>query len=361
MTNSDDFRPDWASPPGATIQTILRDRGISTHEFARTISWSDSRIVELLEGRLSITISLARQLREVLGASTEFWMTRDHQYRALTTTLGTQEREWLNELPVGDMIRFGWLTPTPTPSEEARVCLDFFGVQSIDMWQEEYIASPAMAVFRSSPSFDSRPASVAAWLRRGILEASKIQTKPWDSKGFRDCLEELRSLSREKRPSVFLSVLRDRCAEFGVAIVPVRALSGCRASGAAKFLTPDKAVIVLSFRHRTDDHFWFSFFHEAAHLVLHASTGMFVDADQPTDHPIEQEANALAANILVPPEHQEEMRTLPRETAAILRFARRIGISPGIVVGQLQHAGRLGYDQFHSLKRRYQWTLDEIG
>lgn len=360
MSDRGNFNPDWYSPPGVTIRRVLCDLDIGIDDFAKSIEWSENETAELLDGRRTITLSLARKLKDVLGASTEFWITRDYNYRKQSRVSGPEERKWLRQLPIGDMIRFGWISPVPKPSEEVKVCLDFFGVDNIDTWHQEYLESPAMAVFRSSPSFDSRPASVAAWMRRGILEANRIDTKHWDSRGFRSCLNELRSLSRQKHPHVFLEELRERCANFGVAVVSVRAPNGCRASGAAKFITPNKAAIILSFRYRTDDHFWFSFFHEAAHLVLHTNAGMFIDADWPTDHPAEKEANEFAANILVPQKYQEELYRIPTEMRAIIRFARRIGVSPGIVVGQLQYAGRLEYNQFASLKRRYKWLASGI-
>jgi hypothetical protein len=57
----------------------------------------------------------------------------------------------------------------------------------------------------------------------------------------------------------------------------------------------------------------------------------------------------------VPAEHRPELMKLPVNGRAVMRFARKIGIAPGIVVGQLQHAGRLKRQQLNNLKRRYRW------
>ncbi|MFX9089566.1 ImmA/IrrE family metallo-endopeptidase, partial [Acinetobacter baumannii] len=43
-------------------------------------------------------------------------------------------------------------------------------------------------------------------------------------------------------------------------------------------LTPEKAMVLLSFRHLSDDHFWFTLFHEFAHLLLH-NNQTFIDTD----------------------------------------------------------------------------------
>src|SRR6185503_7262686 len=127
------------------------------------------------------------------------------------------------------------------------------------------------------------------------------------------------------------------CAESGVAVISLRAPTGCRASGATRFLSANKAILMLSFRHLSDDHFWFTFFHEAGHLLLHGKKRFFLEADELTTTTEENEANAFAASTLVPAEFRHELLTLQPTHKAVIRFAMHVGIAPGIVVGQLQH------------------------
>ena len=118
MVDDTDFQPDWLSPPGATIVDVLKERGISAERLARSLARSREDVQDLFEGRMMITIDLARRLEEVLGASVEFWMARELQYRADARRIEAEAHDWLRELPVSDMIRFGWLTPAPRPSDE---------------------------------------------------------------------------------------------------------------------------------------------------------------------------------------------------------------------------------------------------
>ena len=117
-------------------------------------------------------------------------------------------------------------------------------------------------------------------------------------------------------------------------------------------------MILLSFRYLSDDQFWFTFFHEAGHLLLHGDRCIFLEGDDTLTTEEEAEANAFAANILIPPEYQAEMLRLPLDGRAVMRFARKVGVSPGIVVGQLQHHGRFRRNQLNNLKRRYTWVED---
>lgn len=150
--------------------------------------------------------------------------------------------------------------------------------------------------------------------------------------------------------------LMRRCAECGVAVVALRAPKLCRASGATRFLSPTRPLLMLSFRYLSDDQLWFTFFHEAGHLILHGPWSMFLEGEGRVSTEEEEEANTFAANTLIPPENHTEMLGLRMHARPVMRFARLIGIAPGIVVGQLQHRGRIGYHQLNSLKRRYKWV-----
>jgi Zn-dependent peptidase ImmA (M78 family) len=116
-----------------------------------------------------------------------------------------------------------------------------------------------------------------------------------------ESLSEVRKLTWRKAPERFIPELRAICAGSGVAVVVVRAPEGCRASGASRFLSTDKAVLMLSFRHLTDDHVWYTFFHEVAHLLLHGRDAIYIDADDDASNDMEVEANRFAADWIVPP------------------------------------------------------------
>ncbi len=363
MAENNDFQPDWFSAPGDTIADILEERNLSPVEFAKQMGYTPEHANELLHGRATITIKTARQLEGILGASVEFWMNRESQYREDVARLQRAVRrvgggEWLSELPVKDMIKFGWLDPVPGSADEVAACLRFFDVPDVATWRETYRNVLEMAAFRTSPSFDSQPGAVAAWLRQGEIESASIDCKRWNAKRFQEILPRIRSLTRKKDPSFFIPELAKRCAECGAAVVIVRAPTGCRASGATRFLSPSRALMLLSFRYLSDDHFWFTFFHEAGHILLHGKKALFLEgADMPSTKE-EEEANEFAARVLIPPEFQAALLNLRANGREVIRFARHVGVSPGIVVGQFQHLGRIKPNQLNTLKRRFSWDND---
>jgi len=132
---------------------------------------------------------------------------------------------------------------------------------------------------------------------------------------------------------------------------------------AARWLSPDKALIQLSLRHKTDDHLWFAFFHEVAHILLHGKRDFFVDVqDQETMETKEQEANRFVADLLIPRAEWRRFKATPPpfHADAIKLFAFRIGLAPGIVVGRLQHEGLLPRSHCNALKQRFELLAPTI-
>src|ERR1039457_7543649 len=103
MTTTSEFRPNWASAPGDTMTDIICERGWPVKELADRIGQTMERTNDLLQGRATITVRTARDLAKVLGASVEFWMARDIQFREDVGRLQAVGRDWLRELPLGDM------------------------------------------------------------------------------------------------------------------------------------------------------------------------------------------------------------------------------------------------------------------
>lgn len=360
MVTSSGFQPDWASAPGQTVADLLKERGIPLQDFAAMLGQSSEAVEDLIAGRVAITRDLAKCFENTLGASAEFWMRRESQYRAdLSRLQRSHDREidarWLSSMPVKDMVKLGWIPGATGPNCIAEL-LSFFNVPNVSAWHDKYETLLDTATFKTSPSFKTDIFATAAWLRQGEILAESVACRPWSPTRFDESLSEIRLLTRKSNPAHFVPALQEICARSGVATIILRAPTGCRASGATRFTAPDKALLLLSFRHLSDDHFWFSFFHEAGHLLLHEAKTTFIEGDSRHRSVQEDEANEFAASRLIPVEYMERMCLLGADAREIIRFAKVVGVSPGIVVGQLQHLGLLKRHQFNSLKRRFTWA-----
>jgi len=159
------------------------------------------------------------------------------------------------------------------------------------------------------------------------------------------------------------------CAKCGVAVVYVPEIRNVSTSGAARWLDKDKALIQLSLRGKRDDKFWFNFYHEAGHILLHGRKEQFIDNNgkanplsEDTYHTEEnrfkeKEADEFAANLLIPRKDFakfSEVKDFSKQS--IVAFAKNQGISAGIVLGQLQSRRKVEWNKFNDLKSVYDFA-----
>lgn len=357
MTRSTEFFPAWASPPGETVRQLAAKKNLRSDDLAQALRVPPKDLAQLFNGDLPITAARAKGLAAVVGASERFWLARETQYRRDVQALQEDSRQWVSSLPFADMVRYGWLKAATSAADKLRHALEFFEVNTVDEWRDAWLSERAgLTAYRTSPVFTAQAASVAAWLRQGELAAAKLSVATWSRECFERLLPSLKSLTRLREPAEFIPQLQEQCAACGVAVVIVRAPKGCPASGATR-VKSGKAILQLSARYLRDDSFWFTFFHEAGHLILHENQ-LFLEWSERRefDSREEAEANKFASHVLIPPSEEAALRALSHEYRSIMRFAKNLSISPGIVIGQLQHRGLVRHDKLNFLKKRYSWA-----
>lgn len=356
------FEPDWVSPPGETIADLLEERGWSQQELAQRLGYSEKHVSQLVNGKVPLTEDAAMRLNSVLGAPVGFWLKREAQYRERLAqqearTRFTAWQDWLELIPVRDLMKHGCIAKcrVDARSKPAIVeeCLSFFGVASPEGWQARY--GTLQHQFRRSREEQCDLGAIAAWLRVGEQVAEKQTGPRYDEAKFKQALSEMRGLT-VLPPEQFEPRLNALFRDSGVIFVLVPALPKSHVSGVARWLEADRPLIQLSLYGKTNDRFWFTLFHEAAHILLHGrgkKSKASVYLDDPNHAASstreEREANAWARDWLISPTAAAELDSL-RTKAAVHGFAQQLGIHPGIVVGRLQHDGLILPSWMNDLK-----------
>ncbi len=351
------FEPDFAVPPGRTLSETIETQGIDQKELARRTGFTEKHISQIINGKAPISAEAAIRFEWVTGVPARIWNNLEAQYQEQKARLAAREQlqanlGWLKCVPVKELIKRGAIPDLRDPIELLTCVLQFFRVASVDAWRMGW-QEPAAFAFRKSTAVAQQDGAIAAWLRLGELEAEARECGPYDEKRFRDVLTDIRALTT-RDPKDFVPRMVELCAGAGVAVVFVPEIKGAPVSGAAKWITPKKAMICLNIRGKSNDRFWFTFFHEAGHVLKGSSREVFVDIDT-MDDPEERAANEFAARLLIPSRHDAELPSL-KSRVAVVRFARRIGIHPGIVVGRLQNDRILPHSHLNDLKVRFQWV-----
>ena len=356
MIESTQYRPDFVTPPGDTLQETLDALHMSQADLAKRMDRPVKTINEIIKGKAAITPATALQLERVTAVSASFWNAREARYREYLVAEEERSRlernvDWLSEVPVAAMMKLRWIPPVKSKVDRSRAVLNFFGVAS----RAVLMKGVQRTNYRQSTAYEVNPWAVAAWLRQGTIEAREVRCERYDEARFRETLEWARSLTASSDPD-FAESLRDSCRESGVALVFVPELPKTRTWGATRWLSPSKALIQMSLRYKTDDHFWFTFFHEAAHVLKHRKRGEFIQGAATKPSREEDEANRFAAEFLIPEaQYKRFLSTNWNTKTSICRFASSLRISPGIVVGRLQHDGHVAHSRFNDLKVKLDW------
>lgn len=357
------FRPDYVSIPGETLLETLETIGMSQAELADRMGRPKKTINEIIQGKTAITAETALQLEMVLGVSASFWLNRERQYQEAKARIEIEEQlakqlDWLEieGIPVKEMCKWGWIEKQLDAYEQLKTVLSYFGVASTKQWNVVYERHEVL--FRQSQARPVSHGAVSAWLRKGELDAYAIDCAPYDKKTFSETLYEVRTMTREPVESIWANVV-NRCAAAGVAVVVVPAFPNTGVSGATRWLSKDKAIMQLSLRYKRDDQLWFSFFHEAGHILKHGKKKLYIEPDIRAENVNgeELEADQFAADFLVPANllanFVEGITHFSHD--AVIEFASQLGIAPGIVVGRLQHDRHLPPSHLNGLRQKIKW------
>jgi HTH-type transcriptional regulator/antitoxin HigA len=362
------FAPDWVLPPGESILDIAEERGWTQAELAQRLGYSEKHMSQLINGKVPLTVDAAQRLERVVGSTMDFWLALEANYQKHKARLDAAERHacwvpWLEELPLKELMACEVIPKLRLDNKHkpglVDACLHFFGVATPDEWRSHY-GGMQVAFCRSRPE-QSDVGAISAWLRLGEQQAEKLDGPKYDKARFEKALHTIRGLTN-KLPEVFEPQMRKLLHDAGVLLALVPAIPRAHVSGVARWLNPTRPLIQLSLYGKTNDKFWFCFFHEAAHILLHANSkedkkSIFLDDPNAahTDDPCEDEANQWSGNFLIPFQYVQSLASL-RSTVEVTDFAQHIGVHPGIVVGRLQHDKLIPPSWMNDLKQSFRFT-----
>lgn len=345
--NKNTYCPDYAIPPGETLLEIIQSKKMSQSELANRMGRPKKTINEIIKGKAEITSETAIQLEYVLNVPANFWLNLEKNYRldlariAEVEKLAT-EKEWPKLFPLSKMRKYGWIDNSKDHVAIITQLLVFFGVASVEAWNQKWLCKNSEILFRKSKNREVDFHALAVWLRKGEMDAEKIYPEKFNKSRFKEKFQDIRNLTTLE-PEEFIKKMTEICASCGVTLVFVPELPKVPVHGVTRWLSADKVVIQLSLYKKNDDHFWFSFFHEAAHVVLHGKRDFVYDE---ISESWDVAADDFAQNTLLPKSAYDYFvkHNSGRFTSSLVKeFADSQNIAPGIVVGRLQHDGFIGY------------------
>lgn len=358
MATDATLHSDLAIPPGEFLEEVIESLGMSKDELAKRMGRPAAKLSAIFKGEKAITPETALQLETVVGVPAHIWTGLETEYRLVLALQEEDQREeellkeavFVKEFCYTELVKEGAVQKCTRPADKVRELQRFFGVRSL-------VSVPTLrryeAAFRCGKTANGKrtPEAVAAWLRFGEKRARAAACEPYNEDSLKAALPRIRTMTIEP-PDQFEKSLISVLADCGVAMVLCRHFPKTQAHGATFWLGREKAVLMLSLRGKWADIFWFSLFHELGHLLLHRREDVFLEDGATGGR--EEEADRFAANTLIPEDAWQRFTDSGLTgLSSIKAFARKMGIHPGIVVGRLQHDGRIGHNQLNGLRERY--------
>lgn len=332
------------SHPGETLADTLEAKNSSQTELANRMGRPLKTINEIIQGKTAILPETALQLERVLGISAEFWLEREKNYRLELAEIQEAEnlfekKDWIKNFPIKKMKELGWIEhPIDTPIEKFKAILSFFSVSTREAFYGLYQIQKPVA-YRMSNTGKKSPYAVMAWLRRGELQAGQMNTPEFNTVKFKEALEEIKELMVQQ-PENFFQSLQGLCAAAGVKLVHTPCLPKTKLQGSTRWIN-NSPLIQLSNQYKRNDIFWFTFFHEAGHILRHGKKEVFVEGLEYTaeGEKKEEEANKFAAKYTFPEKEKkrikEEIVHAPHKLQFIKKAAAQINTHPALILGGL--------------------------
>lgn len=349
------WAPNWAVHPGEYLAEQIEERGLSQAEFARLAGMTSKHVSTIINGTSPVSAETAILLERVTGMKAYLWarlqaawelQQAQEQERAEAAAL----EQWCRDFPLKELAQRGALAVSRDAAETANALLAFLGIGRPDAFPARL---RSLAVHhRQSRAHATSDKHVVSWLMLGERKAREMKVARYSADAFRDALQEIRTLT-VLSPDEFEPRMKRLCRDAGVALIFEKPIAKTCLFGSARWLDDNRAVIQMSLRMKTNDHFWWTFFHEAAHVLLHRGKTFVDDQGGEGDGP-EHEADQWAAETLVGRARFAQLAARRRSRAEVVGFAREIGIHAGIVVGMLQHEGLLPHSHLNDLKERFE-------
>ncbi len=326
---------------GEFLKEELEARDWTQAELAEIIGRPTQAVSEIVLGKRGVTPETAKGLAAAFGTTAEYWMNLETTYqlsKAFIQESAVKQRAKLYErFPVKDIIRRGWIEHSENPGVLEQRFLDFFGIADTH-------EQPSFCFAGKKQDYSSDSMEQIAWTKRAYQLAQIVHAEKFSKKNLEELIIELKARRQ------FVDSIREvpaLLAKYGIRLVIVEAIPRMKMTGACFWLDKSKPVIALALTYDRVDNFWFTLFHELDHVaneegqetpIMDELSPGKSDKEEPD---FEQRANRNAAeNVL---DSKEITGFIARvnpifSSEQIKGFAKRVGVHPGIVVGQLQNS-----------------------
>jgi len=320
--------------PIDAIKFRMEQQGLKGKDLVPYIG-SPSKVSEVLSGKRPLSLTMIRNLVNGLGVPAEVLLQEGDAKLPSDTVL--QKGQYF---PIAEMVKRGWFAGFQGTIEEAKNQLEdllngFVGKLGANR------LIPAMNRQHVRNGSEQDEYALMAWRIRVASVALEEALPVYKPKTVTpDFLRELAHLSYLDSGPL---LAREFLNKSGIHLLCEPHLPKTHLDGAALKLPDGSPLVALTLRYDRLDNFWFTLFHELAHVALHLDqegVDAFFDdlSSNGKKDECEKEADKLAAESLIPESEWEAAQLDSTSLASrVCDFAEKLRISPAIPAGRVRY------------------------
>lgn len=348
--------------PGENLQEKLNRSGMSRKELAIRTGVTEKHICTVVNGDKGISTTFARKLGYVFE-NASYWLNLQAQYDEYQMRLQEEnnisEEEMSLLKPLHDIMTYlierGYLHNNCGDASKVMQLREFLQISNLMLIPKVSYNAAYRAQLTSNVKVD--PYVLFAWQRLCEKETENIQVNRCvDRELLRSSVGKIKQLMCGNI-NKGIQELQNIFSDCGIAFQVVKNFRGAPVQGFIKEVGESKLILCLTIRGKRADRFWFTLFHEIAHILNGDYKARFVDFNSISGKS-EELADQYARDTLIAPEkyHEFIMSKDCTSWSSITAFAEAVGVETFIVLGRLQNDEYLDWSDYSDKVVRYSWA-----
>ena len=356
MSNYVKYKNQIAFHPGYYIKEYIDELGLTQEDFANRLGTTPKNMSYLIRGEQSLSLDIANKLSKVMGTSVKFWLNLQNEYDELCLKFKEEEelmaeKEIFQNLDYSYFEKYFQMPSLPRKvDEQITQVRSLLGVASLKVFKNPDMYTDFRSIASEISEINIIKANIMVQLAMNMSLKNKDISK-FNKNKLESTIPYILSLT--EMGDDFFPLLEKCLYECGVHLIVMPNLKGSKVNGATKKVN-HHILLMISNRNTNSDSFWFTLFHEIAHLIKHSRKEVFIDLENDEKNDIENEADEFAKNILIPNDIYDNFisSNYVFNENTIKEFSKNNNISTGIIVGRLQKDGIVGWNEFNNLITR---------
>lgn len=352
--NQELISPDLLIHPGETILEVINDRGITQKELAIRTGFSEKHISTVINGKKSISADLAKKLEYALDIPASFWRNLQTNYDLELVVFNEPHNISQKEVDIAKEVKDAVKVFTNESIGKNNSDKVYYLRQRLGVSNLESIKNLNPSIYRAQFEKGTSENIMYAWQYLCEKEVENQTENPLDIEKLKNNINEIKGVMFDEN-GLHVEKIKELLNDAGVLFTVKKHVKGAPINGLTVKTKRNQVMIAMTIRGAYVDIFWFSLFHEIAHVLNED-----FNKDQSkweSNSPLENKANKLAQDILINPDNYKlflEKGDFSRK--AIDRFASSEGVLSTIVIGRLMNDELIPWNSLDHRRDKYKWS-----